>query len=90
MHEHIQYKSASTRSLAIAAAAVGALSVGALALGALAIGALAIRKLAVGRVAVGRAKFKFLEIDDLRVKRLSAAELTVDKSLRLPDSQGKV
>jgi hypothetical protein len=67
--------------LALVATAIGAVAVGAFAVGALAIGRLAIRR--------GRsrgARLKSLEIEDLTVKRLHAAEITVNGSLNLPAS----
>jgi hypothetical protein len=58
--------------------AIGAVAVGAFAIGALAIGRLAIR------VVIDCAKLKSLEIQDLTVTRLRAAEVTVSDSLNLP------
>lgn len=58
----------------------------AVAVGAFAIGALAIGRLAIRRLAVENAKFKSLEIADLTVTRLHAAEVTVSQSLKLPGS----
>ncbi len=71
---HVHY-----RGVAPIATAIGAVAVGAFAIGALAIGRLAIR-----RIAVESAKFKSLEILDLTVRRLRAAEVTVSDSLKLP------
>jgi len=51
-----------------------------------AIGALTIRRLAIRRVLVGSAEFKSLEIQDLTVTRLRAAEVTVTDSLKPPRS----
>lgn len=59
---------------------------GAVAVGAFAIGALAIGRLAVGRVTIDRAKLKSLEIGELTVKRLRAAEIIVSDTLDLPES----
>jgi catechol 2,3-dioxygenase-like lactoylglutathione lyase family enzyme len=52
---------------------VSAGATGALALGAFALGAIAVGTLAIGRMAVGRARFKRLEIDDLRVRNVGRA-----------------
>jgi len=60
--------------------------IGAVAVGAFAIGVLAIRRLAIGRVVVGSAKFKSLEIQDLTVMRIHAAEVTVSDFLKLPEN----
>ena len=69
--------------IALIATAIGAVAVGAFAIGALAIGRLAVR-----RLAVENGRFKSLEIDDLTVKRLHAAEVNVSESLRLPAEFG--
>jgi hypothetical protein len=69
------------RGVAIIATAIGAVAVGAFAIGALAIGRLAIR-----RLSVESAKFKSLEIHDLTVMRIHAAEVTVSDSLKLPEN----
>jgi len=63
-----------------------ATSVGAVAVGAFAIGASAIGRLAVHRVVVENAKFKSIEINDLIVKRIRAAEVTVSESLEVHGS----
>jgi hypothetical protein len=42
--------------------------------------------LAIRRVSIESAKFKSLEIQDLTVARLHAAEVTVSDSLTLPES----
>jgi len=42
--------------------------------------------LAIGRVQLGNAKIRSLEIDNLVVKRIQAAEVTVSGSLNLPAS----
>ena len=65
--------------VAIIAAAFGAVAVGAFAIGALSVGRLAVR-----RILVGDAKFKSLEIQDLMVTRLHAAEIFVSESVQLP------
>jgi hypothetical protein len=67
------------RGVAIIASAIGAVAVGAFAIGALAVGRMAIRQLVIEN-----AKFKTIESQDLSVKRLRAAEVTVSASLRLP------
>jgi len=67
--------------MALIAAFIGVVAVGAVAIGALAIGRLAIR-----RLAIDHAKLKSLEIADLTVTRLHAAEVTVNDSLKLPGS----
>ena len=59
-----------------------ALAVGAAALGAVAFGAMAIGRLAVGRLVIRKARFGTLEVDELRVHRLSLAE--PDARLRGP------
>jgi hypothetical protein len=71
---------------AIGAVAVGAFAIGAVAVGAFAIGALTIRRLAIRGVVGTSAKFKSLEIQDLAVKRLHAAEVIVTDSLKVPGS----
>ena len=76
-------KGLSVRGMAIMATAIGAVAVGAFAIGALAIGRLAIR-----RIAVESGKFKSLEIQDLTVTRLHAAEVIVSDSLKLPGDVG--
>jgi len=65
-----------------------ATAIGAVAVGAFAIGAFAIGRLASRRVLVESAKLKFLEIGDLAVTRLRAAEVTVSDSLKLPRGNG--
>jgi hypothetical protein len=67
--------------IALIATAIGAVAVGAFAIGALAIGRLAIRLLAIEN-----GRFKSLEIDDLIVKRLHAAEVNVTESLKFPSN----
>lgn len=74
----------SPKPLNLGGVAIIATAIGAVAVGAFAIGALAVGRLAIGRLTVGSGRFKFLEIDDLRVKRLHAAKLTVSESLSLP------
>jgi hypothetical protein len=69
------------RGVATIATAIGAVAVGAFAIGALAIGRLAIR-----RLSVESAKFNSLEIKDLTVMRIHAAEVTVSDSLKLPEN----
>ncbi len=73
-----------SKPLGFRGVAMIATSVGAIAVGAFAIGALAIGRLAVRRVVVENAKFKSIEIDDLIVKRIRAAEVTVSDSLEVP------
>jgi len=51
-----------------------------------AVGALSIRRLAIRRILIESAEFKSLEIQDLIVTRLRAAEVTVTDSLTLPGS----
>ena len=63
-----------------------ATAIGSAAVGAFAIGALAIRRLAIGRLVVGGVKFKSLEIQDLTVMRIHAAEVTVSDFLKLPEN----
>ena len=75
-----------SKSLGFRGVAMIATSIGAVAVGAFAIGALAIGRLAVRRVVVENAKFKSIEIDDLIVKRIRAAEVTVSESLEVPGS----
>ena len=75
-----------SKSLSFRGVAMIATSIGAVAVGAFAIGALAIGRLAVRRVVVENAKFKSIEIDDLVVKRIRAAEVTVSDSLDAPGS----
>ena len=81
MRDLIRSKSASFGGVAIMAAAIGAFAVGAFAIGALAVGRLAIRRLSLERAKVGT-----LEIEDLIVTRLHAAEATVSDSIKLPES----
>lgn len=76
----------SSKSLGFRGAAMIATAIGAVAVGAFAIGALAIGRLAIRRVEVESAKFKSLEIDDLIVKRIRAADVTVSDSLKTPGS----
>jgi hypothetical protein len=66
-------------------AAIGA-AFGAVAIGALAIGAVSVGRMVVRRFLVGDAKFKTLEIQDLRVTRLHAAEIIVDTPIQLPSA----
>jgi len=40
--------------------------------------------MALGRIAIGKAKIKSLEIDELTVKRLRAADVSISESLELP------
>jgi hypothetical protein len=54
------------------------------AVGAFAIGAFAIGRLVIRRLSVENAKFRSLEIQDLTVTRLRAAEVIVGDSLKLP------
>jgi hypothetical protein len=75
----------SLRSLGLPRMALIATAIGTVAVGAFAIGALAIRRLAIRRLVVDGAKFKSLEIQDLTVTRLHAAEVTVSDSLKLPE-----
>ena len=49
--------------------------------------ALAIGRLAIRHVVVDSAKLKSLEIQDLTVTRLHAAEVTVSDSLKLPGDE---
>jgi hypothetical protein len=81
MKERHNSQSLGFRGIAMIATAMGAVAVGAFAIGALAIGRLAIR-----RVVIDGAKFKTLEIEDLTVTRLHAAEVAVSDSLDLPAS----
>jgi hypothetical protein len=74
-------KDSGSRAVALIATSIGAVAVGAFAIGALAVGRLAVR-----RIVVGSAKFKSLEIQDLTVTRLHAAEVIVSESLKLPKS----
>ncbi len=67
-------ESLSFRGVAMIATAIGAVAVGAFAIG----------RLVIRRLSVENAKFKSLEIDDLTVTRLRAAEVTVSHSLDLP------
>ena len=67
------------RGVALIAVAAGAFAVGAFAIGALVIGRLAIR-----RVVVGCAEFKSVRIHDLTVDRLSANEVALSDSPKLP------
>lgn len=69
-----------SRGLALFAAAIGAIAVGAFA-----IGALAIRRLTIREIVIEKARFKSLEIQDLSVKRLRAAEVAVSDSIQLPE-----
>jgi hypothetical protein len=59
------------RPLARAGAPPSLVLLGALALGAAAIGALAIGALAIGRLTIGRARVRDLQIDNLRVRRVT-------------------
>jgi hypothetical protein len=79
MKEPLRSKSLGVRGVPIIATAIGAV-----ALGAFAIGVLSIRKLAIRRVMVASGVFKSLEIQDLIVTRIHAAEVTVSDSLHLP------
>lgn len=54
------------------ARAIGAAAIAALACGAIAIGVIGIGRLAVGSLLVGRTRFKRVDIDELRVRRLIA------------------
>jgi hypothetical protein len=47
---------------------------------------LAIGRLAIRRVVIDSAKLKSLEIEELTVRRLQAAEVTVSDSLEIPGS----
>jgi hypothetical protein len=76
----------SSKSLGFCGVAIIATAIGAVAMGAFAIGALAIGRLAIRRVFVGSAEFKSLQIQDLIVTRLHAAEVSVSGSLQLPES----
>jgi hypothetical protein len=71
--------SRSPRSLDLRGVAMIATAIGAVGVGAFAIGRLVIR-----RLSVENAKFKPLDINDLTVTRLHAAEVTVSHSLDLP------
>jgi len=70
--------------MAVIGAAFGAVAVGAFAIGALSVGRMVVR-----RFLVGDAKFKSLEIQDLKVTRLHAAEIIVDTPLQIPTSGGQ-
>ena len=54
---------------------VGSQVVGVLAVGAVAIGALAIGALAIGRLAIGRSRIRYLEIDELVVRKLRVTDV---------------
>jgi hypothetical protein len=72
--------------LSFPAVATIATAMGAVAVGAFAIGALAVGRLAIRRLEVEKAYLKSVEIEDLTVTRLHAAEVTVSDSLKLPRS----
>jgi hypothetical protein len=74
----------SSQSLGFHGVAIIATAIGAVAVGAFAIGALAIGRLAIRRVQLDNAKIRSLEIDNLVVKRIRAADVTVSGSLKLP------
>ena len=76
----------SSRHLSFGGVVMIATAIGSVAVGAFAIGALAIRRLAIGRLVVGGVKFKSLEMQDLTVMRIHAAEVTVSTSLKLPEN----
>ena len=65
--------------IAVIGAAFGVFAVGAFAIGALSVGRMVVR-----RFLVADAKFKSLEIQDLKVVRLHAGEIIVDTPLQLP------
>jgi hypothetical protein len=75
-----------SRKQRISGVALIATACGAVAVGAFAIGALAVGRLAIGCLTIDSAKLKSLEIGDLTVKRLRAAEIAVSDSLELPES----
>ncbi len=87
MWERNKSQKLALRGVAITATAIGAVAVGAFAIGALAVGALAIGRLAIRRLSVENANFKSFEIEELTVKRLRAAEVTVTESLEFPDGE---
>ena len=74
----------SPKHLSFGGVAMIATAIGAFAVGAFAIGALPIGRLSIRRILIESAEFKFLEIQDLTVRRLHAAEVTVSGSLKLP------
>ena len=82
MTKHLE----SPRHLGLGGVAMLATAIGAVAVGAFAIGALAIGRLKIRRVIIDGAEFKSLEIHDLTVTRLRAAEVIVSDSLKLPGS----
>jgi len=72
------------QGLALTGISVIGAAFGAVAVGAFAIGALKVGRMVVRRFLVGDAKFNSLEIQDLKVVRLHAAEIIVDTPLQLP------
>src|SRR5271165_4871757 len=66
-------------------AAIGALAIGALAVGAVSVGAIVVGKLAMRRAAIEQTRLGTLEIDELVVRRLRVAELSVTDDLQLPE-----
>jgi hypothetical protein len=66
---------------------VGAVALGSVAVGAFAVGALVVGRLLIRHLRVDRGSFKSLDIQELTVRRLRAAEMTVTQTLQLPDGR---